>query len=846
MNCPRWGLSVITWLTWLSRGDADRVGRALPELLSPGGGERDALSLLIARGQEVASAAQERFSCLLACARRAEVTLPDHTTSVRTPPSALVGCELSDGTDAYVAWTAWVDRPLLKDELRRQRFHDSAPSPSWAPGGPRWGRAFSVFVRVAPAGAVDHLARICSGCRLNMVLFDDLVAELLSELGRIAKKFGSSFSPFWEWFVNLEQFGGFKVVGDEFKLLADVRQWLSEPEVSFRGWPSWFDDFAEGCQSFVSNWVDPGPAPTLEEYTDSLLWARAGSSTDGTLWVEDVDGKRLRLPRTKAAASIALSPAYVRQLIVTPGQQRAVAIPKREGGKVRMVVNSDLPLFLKMDWLSWRIERGFRGCPLSPLFLNGGSLSRFWDTFFLEGRDPSTVKFPLDQSKFDHAPGPLMFERVFDALASIPLDSTATAVFQDVRRTVLEGGFVHVGDKRLPIVKGVVSGWRWTAFLDTLINFAECFAISKYVGRISPRTWFDGQFQGDDIRLRCGSEVDAALLSEGYRLCGLDVNNSKTFVSRTRDEFLRNVVFPDGVRGYPARCLLSILWRNPVSPEPGVGVVRLTEGVTRWHTLANRGGRPSVCRRLCGIDISRGNGLPGAACHAWVRTPVHAGGGGWSLPGDDRAKLPFLSGADSGIDFPRVRVIAPSGVLPGIQALRSHGVDASTSDIDSFAGRLAGRGFFARSRAIFSPAAPVVEWSPRTDGNSLSSSRGLFVRGAWPSWLLEGYFDRLITNGKDPPSHMLTNAEDWKVVKRHASRGVARAWILGQLRLPVPRRAGWSIAYLGGRFGRLGDRLVRCALAQGRFSFRHWAGLTLHFHRRIDDELEKIGYRIGL
>jgi hypothetical protein len=203
-----------------------------------------------------------------------------------------------------------------------------------------------------------------------------------------------------------------------------------------------------------------------------------------------------------------------------------------------------------------------------------------------------------------------------------------------VRKTMIEVEYEVVIDGT-PLTytygKGILSGWRWTALIDTVMNWGELWAGMKILQRLDidmPVTSLNAQ--GDDDQLTLSSFPRAIALTLVYQLMNLEVNPGKFFISNSRDEYLRLVGEDGVVAGYPCRAINSLLWRNPVSRDPPAGVERAREQLHSWNTLLSRGSDPVMVNRLMRMDISSGNGWTKVEVDAVLRTPVAYGGLGWN------------------------------------------------------------------------------------------------------------------------------------------------------------------------------------------------------------------------
>lgn len=107
---------------------------------------------------------------------------------------------------------------------------------------------------------------------------------------------------------------------------------------------------------------------------------------------------------------------------------------------------------------------------------------------------------------------------------------------------------------------GVFSGWRLTSLLGTLASVAAFRYIENYFG-IKGGLYYEAL--GDDLVIYSyNNSIEPQVLVDAYNAFGLKANFFKT-TSGSVGEFLRKVVSPGGLFGYPVLALMSICYANP-------------------------------------------------------------------------------------------------------------------------------------------------------------------------------------------------------------------------------------------------------------------------------------------
>lgn len=465
--------------------------------------------------------------------------------------------------------------------------------------------------------------------------------DIAKWFGEKAKKERAAFDKDWLVLVDLSTFGGYATISDD-DFFEQVRTWVTDVhKLTYNGSEEEFDlRFAAKCTWFAKTHVAYRPLTgDLDAFcSDPTNWGLAGSSFDvkGVRLFVEIEGKRYKAKKNKWASALALSPEQVKSRILDPHAQVAKAVVKRETKKARGVVSVDLDTYLKQAFISWAyLDPALRGNTLSTLWMTADQRAEFWDKYAtIDG-----VKMPLDQSSFDNVVKRSMVAALNQALIDRgnELHSTDKA-WTDVKkvfeltRDAMYGGYVIVGKRHLPYKNGVLSGWRWTALFDTIINIVENeMARDLCAQAYGPINYQGFCAQGDDDWVVCKTTADCVALWLAYDHMGFIVNPSKFFISGVNDEFLRRVLIKRPgkplVTGYPARAVNSISNRNPINEPQRPGADRLNNTLTSWNTLVGRLGGTQVPQSAL-EDMARGSELPVEAVVMWLHTPIALGGGG--------------------------------------------------------------------------------------------------------------------------------------------------------------------------------------------------------------------------
>ncbi|KAL3217229.1 hypothetical protein MRX96_006128 [Rhipicephalus microplus] len=143
-------------------------------------------------------------------------------------------------------------------------------------------------------------------------------------------------------------------------------------------------------------------------------------------------------------------------------------------------------------------------------------------------------------------------------------DFQDAAAICDGLASELDGLVVEVLDAHIPYSKELLSGWRSTSFVGSLISALCCEHYTQNVrsrGLVKSRASVGYIVQGDDIILY-SSTHDLADSIDYMRDLGVITHKSKCLIGSDGD-FLRAIYTPEGKKTYPMCSLRSICYANP-------------------------------------------------------------------------------------------------------------------------------------------------------------------------------------------------------------------------------------------------------------------------------------------
>lgn len=225
------------------------------------------------------------------------------------------------------------------------------------------------------------------------------------------------------------------------------------------------------------------------------------------------------------------------------GKVALVAL-KEEAQKTREIITTPMSSYMRQSYLLYRRGKPRMNSPIS----NDHWLPLFESTY------PRWYGC-IDGSRFDHL---ISKEAVLYIIRRLgELDEETKKVAQDEIKFI-EDLKIQWKDKQFRYKGGLLSGWRLTSIIGSIVSMAVCEYIND-----SLNTALSYGVMGDDIVLYSYSkDIKKEVIVELYNRFGLKSNLSKTVTGRI-GEFLRKVRSIGGAWGFPALSLRSIVYANP-------------------------------------------------------------------------------------------------------------------------------------------------------------------------------------------------------------------------------------------------------------------------------------------
>lgn len=469
-------------------------------------------------------------------------------------------------------------------------------------------------------------------------------AKIMKSFSNMVKAFNNDWSPHWEAYIDLARLQGFSLTYDTDAYVEDLESWLLTDDMSKHYVNGSEDEFIKEFEISVSELLSenaPMNDMTPEEFIDSPHeWAVSGSAKGlSSNPVMVIDGKPQRLRHTKRTAGFFADRDELLALFNAETSDNYI-FDKSEPIRNRPVVNSSMDMYLKMSYLDKLVYKmvGKQMNQTSPIFKDFDYMAdKTYQAKHIN--DAGKVCLPLDQTGFERQTN----FRMIDAIISVirkrldPSDENSHTTLNKIQISI-RNSKIHFPGTRIDgalITNGLSSGWKWTAFFNTVINLAEFLTCARLTGL----RYRNLCALGDDTRVWLETFAGAQRVLDWYKSANIKINEKLSIMSRTMDEFLRKVTESiDGhgiIHGYYNRMLVSICYRNPKAREPSDVNEAIETSVSNWFQLFSRIGDATIVKRLepmmyDDVDAILKSYKVGDVDHMVLHTPRNEGGFGVS------------------------------------------------------------------------------------------------------------------------------------------------------------------------------------------------------------------------
>lgn len=388
--------------------------------------------------------------------------------------------------------------------------------------------------------------------------------DFLKTVGTYTLNFITSTGTFLDlrFLLELQNLSGYdSILHQQYSISQDVAPFYS---------PSEEYDIPEEFKKYIRKVIDNLPILHKDHSFDQYIsfrdnWNIDGASTVGTP-LEITFSSNNRVKKRK------FNTKYLSLLIYTDDELVSHALShnsgiskpflkKDESAKARTVIGYDTWSYLRCSYLESFIDiKGedywstLGANPINKLYARNQICQAI--------REKKNI-LCIDQSSFDQHQHKSLIIYALQYLFSRILRKNPQCVdVINVEMESLNNMYLYTDDKYTQLkkwTKGLLSGYKFTALLGSLLNKAEFL----YVCSLCHYHPSYGLFQGDDAIAWFDTSISKTRVAEAYNSLGFEVNSLKTWYGNNCTEFLREIYTAHRVYGMPSRCGLSLIFDKP-------------------------------------------------------------------------------------------------------------------------------------------------------------------------------------------------------------------------------------------------------------------------------------------
>lgn len=405
----------------------------------------------------------------------------------------------------------------------------------------------------------------------------------------------------WQYLVGIETLYGLYYEGQSIKVYEKLNEWVNNTfKPTLNGSETqYLDKFRTKVKELLN--FKPGKLAidmTLDQFCVNLpLTGTSGAAFDpgGERLTAYYDDIKLSVMNSKFAKSAKLSPQQKRERILGNKNFKAnVSIKLENYPKIRLIASADYTSTIKMRFIDTWLVKWMKGNPLSTLWQTKEQTLDMWLNFSkMQGWN-----VPIDQTNFDHKVSKDMVQIINEEILQLIEDKaindevTKQHLIMTMKSIIygLNNMRVFRTDQdgeaySLPYNSGIISGWQWTAFYDTVANIAEG-EIAKEAADTGNQILFNAQ--GDDQLNVFKHLYDGLMYWIKLSQSGFEIHPQKNFFSLVHNEYLRKYSQEGVVAGYPARLINKICWVYPGKSEKIDNINKVKDIYTRWSKMRER------------------------------------------------------------------------------------------------------------------------------------------------------------------------------------------------------------------------------------------------------------------
>lgn len=402
------------------------------------------------------------------------------------------------------------------------------------------------------------------------------------------------------------------------QIINDITTWVSD-ELDGKKKEINMEVFGRVVRETVSAWPKKTKdSLSFNEYAnDPFRWGTSGGAPSVIIHGEKTRSKWAWAISKKIHPEKGYQPNVDLEAEAEEAQSTAKVALKEESQKTREIITTPLSSYLRQSYLLYLM-----GSPPLPSPI----ASPNWLPQFEAGN--YSWYGCIDGERFDHC---IPKSAVILLLKEIGKISEEARIVADKEIQHLEELQIEWCFMTWAYQGGLLSGWRWTSLLGTLISKSAAEYVIEKTGK---KGMVLIGAMGDDIALYSNTtSISKQEMVDAYNEFGLRANLHKT-VSGPQGEFLRKVRSPGGSWAFPALDTKTITHASPWIQN--YQFQHEEECATAWHTLLSRllphatdpNKIANWTQKHCINHLNQKFGR-NPLWENWLQTPLTAGGGGY-------------------------------------------------------------------------------------------------------------------------------------------------------------------------------------------------------------------------
>jgi hypothetical protein len=422
------------------------------------------------------------------------------------------------------------------------------------------------------------------------------IEEYLSELSNIIKR--GQHIEYWERLVDINTLGGilYEISNDEFeKRIKEWTQGYSMHKV-FNDESLFYNLFEKAVENLEYSLPirQTRRFISFREYLDrTYLWGLSGSTTlKSNVTHVETNNQEMKIRQTKWSVALFMDKDELYKTILSKRFVPIIALQKPGAAKIRLAMSSGFEFYLLLDYVDYFFQDTLRQWEYSTFWFKKKKRFSFWMDFAKKTVTKERFHIPLDQSKFDWNISTRMILSIVKMIRRIGPKIGIQFDENEKIFNILEHLFSHnkvqIGEEVLDVMKGVMSGWKWTALMDTFVNYCQMQVAISILDYFTLELPEDITLQGDDDRLSLQSPISIYIIIRIYDMMGFIIHPKKFFVKQGCDEFLRKIALNGRVFGPCARTISTILEPKPENRDKVDRLEMVTEVLSTFYTYMSR------------------------------------------------------------------------------------------------------------------------------------------------------------------------------------------------------------------------------------------------------------------